>query len=78
MAMELLQEGVDRAVLVSGVQRSLRPKKMEATCMIDHKWPYNENLFTPQSWGRLVLGRPPWRFRQVGLKQELDLGGLQA
>jgi len=47
-----------------------RPKKTEATCIIDHKWPYNESLSTPpfdrlrvvsvvepQSWGCLVLGR---------------------
>jgi hypothetical protein len=33
-------------------------KKMEATCLIDHKGRYNENLRTPQSWGCLVLGRP--------------------
>ena len=32
-----------------------RPKKMQATCLIDHKWPYNENLSPPQSWGCLVL-----------------------
>ncbi len=42
-----------------------RPKKMEATCTIDHKWPYNENLSPPQSWGCLVIGRPPWRLRRV-------------
>src|SRR5713226_6257431 len=59
-----------------------RPKKMEATCIIDHKWPYNESLSAPpfdrlrvvsvvepQSWGCLVLGRPPWRFRRVGLNK---------
>jgi hypothetical protein len=28
---------------------------MQATCLIDHKWRYNENLFTSQSWGGLVL-----------------------
>ena len=33
-----------------------RPKKMQATHMIDHKWPYNENVSPPQSWGCLVLG----------------------
>ncbi len=46
------------------------------------KWPYNENLSAPpfdrlrvvsvvepQSWGCLVTGRPPWRFRQVGLNK---------
>jgi len=33
-----------------------RPKKMQATCLMDHKWRYNENLCTPQSWGCLVLG----------------------
>ena len=32
-----------------------RPKKMEATRLIDHKWPYNENVSPPQSWGCLVL-----------------------
>ncbi len=31
------------------------------------KWPYNENLSTPQSWGVPALGRLPWRFRRVGL-----------
>jgi hypothetical protein len=24
-----------------------RPKKMQATCLIDHKWRYNEDLSTP-------------------------------
>jgi hypothetical protein len=36
-----------------------RPEKMEATCMIDHKWPYNENVSPPRPWGCLVLGPPP-------------------
>src|SRR2546426_5221294 len=40
---------------------------MEATRMIDHKWPYNENLSRPQSC--LVLGRPPRRFRRAGLNK---------
>ena len=48
-----------------------RPKKMQATSVIDHKWPYNENVSTPpfdrlrvvsvverQSWGAPGL-RPP-------------------
>jgi hypothetical protein len=46
-----------------------RPKKMEATCRIDHKRPYNENLPLLQSWGCLVSGHPPWRFRRVGLNK---------
>lgn len=33
-----------------------RPKKMEATCRIDHKWLYNENVSPPQWWGCRVLG----------------------
>jgi hypothetical protein len=28
-----------------------RPKKMEATCLIDHKWRYNEDLSTPRRGG---------------------------
>jgi hypothetical protein len=34
----------------------VQPKKMEATCMMDHKWRYNQQLYLPQSWGCLVLG----------------------
>ena len=50
----------------------MRPKKMEVTCMMDHKWRYNNNVSPPpfdrlrvvsvvgpQSWGCLVLGPPP-------------------
>ena len=40
---------------------------IEATCLIDHKRRYNENLSTPQRQGCLVLGRPPRRFRRLGL-----------
>jgi hypothetical protein len=28
-----------------------RPKKIGATCLIDHKWRYNQNVSPPQSWG---------------------------
>jgi hypothetical protein len=47
-----------------------------------HKRPYNENIFgrpfdrlrvvsvvEPQSRGRLVLGRPAWPFRRIGLNK---------
>jgi len=44
-----------------------RPKKMEATCMMDHEWLYNASFSAPPSWGCLILGRPPWGFRRVGL-----------
>ena len=37
----------------------MQPKKMEATCMIDHKRRYNEDLSTPRWWGCLALGPPP-------------------
>jgi hypothetical protein len=55
---------------------------MQATCLIDHKWRYNENVSTPpfdrlrmvsvvepQSRGYLIFGRPPWRFRRAGLNK---------
>jgi hypothetical protein len=55
---------------------------MQATCLIDHKWRYNENVSTPpfdrlrvvsavepQSWGCLLLGGPPWQFSPVGLNK---------
>jgi len=43
----------DRVVPVSGETRGLgeatgRSKKMEATCLIDHKWRYNETLSIPR------------------------------
>jgi hypothetical protein len=33
-----------------------RPKKMKATCLIDHKLSYNEKVSPPQSRGCRVLG----------------------
>ena len=41
---------------VSGETRGIRRAagrltKTGVTCLIDHKWPYNQNLSTPQSWG---------------------------
>jgi hypothetical protein len=45
-----------------------------ATSLIDHEWPYNENVSAPQSWGDLILGRPPWGFRRVGVNKSYASG----
>jgi hypothetical protein len=44
--------GFGRALVLSPSADGLgeaagQPKKMEATCLIDHKWRYNEDLSTP-------------------------------
>lgn len=47
-----------------------RPKKMEATCLIDHKWPYNQNVSIPP-FDRLrvvsVVEPQSGRWRVLGL-----------
>jgi hypothetical protein len=41
---------------------SERRRKIEVICLIDYKWPYNENSSAPQLFDRLGLNGPPCRF----------------